>query len=210
MARHASAGETAAHWDRVHGDRPPTDLSWYEPAPNTSLAMLDELGVAPEDPVLDAGAGSSELAACLLERRYRDVTALDVSDAALRIARGRLGDRARDVDWIVADVLTWTPPRRYAAWHDRAVFHFLTDDDRRERYRRLLRAAVAPGGAVVIGTFADDGPRQCSGLPTRGYSPDELCAALGAEFEPRVVRRVEHRTPSGAAQPFTWLGARRT
>lgn len=201
-----SAGHWAGHWEQVHRTRDPFTVSWFELEPAASLGLLDALGVGADESVLDAGAGSSGLAAPLLERGYRDVTALDVSGAALRAARARLGGRGGDVEWIEADLLDWTPPRRYRAWHDRAVFHFLTDEERRERYRRLLRLALAPGAAVVVATFAADGPRQCSGLPTCGYDADELAAALGDGYRAEVARRVEHRTPAGAVQPFTYLG----
>lgn len=210
MAGHAPAEGTAAHWEQVHQDSSPADVSWYEPSPDTSLAMLDELGADPRDPVLDVGAGSSALAESLLHRGFNDITALDVSDSALQMARDRLGDRAQEIDWIVADLLAWRPARRYAVWHDRAVFHFLAEEDQRERYRQLLHHALVPGGLVVVATFAADGPQQCSGLPTRRYDPDALSAALGPDIEPHVVHRVEHRTPAGAVQPFSWLGARRT
>ncbi len=200
----------AEHWDDVHRTRDPAAVSWFESTPAASLELLDALGVRSDEPVLDAGAGSSGLAAPLLDRGFRHVTAVDVSGAALRSARDRLGNRAGDVEWIVADLLHWSPPRRYRAWHDRAVFHFLTDEHRRERYRRLLRAALAPDAALVVATFAADGPRQCSGLPTCGYDPDDLAAALGSDYTLRVTRRVEHHTPTGAVQPFTYLGLRRS
>lgn len=205
-----SDGGSAVHWDEVHRTREPSAVSWFEAVPEASLKLLDTLGVGPDEPVLDAGAGSSGLAAALLERSFVDVTVLDLSQEALRIARERLGNRARSVQWIVADLLDWPPPRRFAVWHDRAVFHFLTDDGQQQRYRRVLREALTPGAAVVIATFAADGPRQCSGLPVRGYDADELAAAMGAGFEIRVTGRVEHRAPSGNVQPFTYVGLRRS
>lgn len=209
MTEQLAADGPANYWDRVHGSRPPTDVSWYEPTPATSLAMFDELGVDPHDPVIDVGAGSSGLAEALLHRGFVNITALDVSYTALQVARDRLGDRAAQIDWIVADLLSWQPSRQYAVWHDRAVFHFLTDEDQRARYRRSLLEALRPGAVVIVATFAEDGPQRCSGLPTHRYDPAGLAAALGPELEPRVVHHVEHRTPTGAVQPFTWLGARR-
>lgn len=208
MTGHTSADDITAHWEQVHRDRPPTDVSWYEPTPDTSLAMLDELGVDVHDPVLDVGAGSSRLAESLLQRRFTDITALDVSAAALQLARDRLGHRASEIHWITADLLDWKPARRYTVWHDRAVFHFLTDDGQRERYRELLRGTLAPGGVIVVATFAEDGPRECSGLPTCGYDSARLVATLGPGFKTQAAHRVEHHTPTGAVQPFTWLGAR--
>lgn len=201
--------DRAGHWDHVHGTGEPATTSWHQPEPSISLELVRALGTGPDDPVLDVGGGTSALAGALLDRGHRDVSVLDVSEAALRIARERLSARAATVRWLVADLLAWSAPRRYRLWHDRAVFHFLTREDERRRYRDLLREAVAPGGSVLVGTFAADGPGQCSGLPTCGYDPDELATALGDGFEVRVARRVEHRTPWGDVQPFTWVGLHR-
>lgn len=208
MTEQGSTDSPATYWDRVHNGRQPTDVSWYEPTPDSSIAILDELRVDLLGPIIDVGAGSSGLAAALLERGFGDITALDVSDVALQIGRDTLGTRAGEIDWITADLLTWKPSRRYAAWHDRAVFHFLTEEDQRERYRRLLAEALTPGAIVVVATFAADGPHQCSGLPTSRYDPAELAAELGPDIVPQVARRIGHRTPTGTVQPFTWLGGR--
>ena len=199
----------AAYWDHIHRSRQPSQVSWYETEPTTSLEVLDFLGVTRGDGVLDVGAGVHGLAGALLQRGHRDVSALDVSPAALQAARDQLGSRAGQVEWIVDDLLDWQPQRRWDLWHDRAVFHFLTDDAQRAAYRHLLDTALAPGGAVVVATFAADGPRTCSGLPVSGYAATELAAALGPGLAPVLTRRTEHRTPGGAVQPFTYLGLRR-
>jgi hypothetical protein len=109
---------------------------------------------------------------------------------------------------VQADVLEWEPDRRFALWHDRAVFHFLVDGVERDRYLVALRRALEPGGTLILGTFAVDGPNVCSGLPVRRYAPADLIAALGADFEPLEERREEHVTPRGAVQPFTWVAGR--
>jgi SAM-dependent methyltransferase len=201
-------GERAPHWDGVYARLAESQVSWFEPSPTCSLAMLDALGATPEHSVIDVGAGASRLVDALLTRGFKDVTALDVSAGGLGVARQRLGPAAAPVVWIVADVLDWTPQRHYAIWHDRAVFHFLTTDTERARYLELLDAALTPQGAVVIGTFAQDGPQQCSGLPTARYSPTELARVLGPDFAVAATHREEHLTPSGTLQPFTWLGLR--
>ena len=211
MACHTEFCHTdpAAYWDSVHRGKEPSTTSWYETAPATSLAVLDALGVNRNDRMLDVGAGARGLAGPLLQRGFRHVSALDVSHAALQAARDELAGRAGKVEWIVTNVVDWRPPHRWDVWHDRAVFHFLPDDEQRKRYRRVLEQAVVPGGAVVVATFAADGPQQCSGLPTSRYDAGELAAALGDGLEPVVTRRVEHRTPGGNLQPFTYLGLRR-
>ncbi|MGI5132478.1 class I SAM-dependent methyltransferase [Pseudonocardia sp. CA-107938] len=198
----------AAHWDRVHRRRDPTETSWYEPDPASSLQVLGELGVDPGEAVIDVGAGASGIAAALLDRGFCDVTALDISAAALQAARGQLGARAEQVRWIEADLLAWTPPRQFQVWHDRAVFHFLTEQRQRHRYRTLLADAVAPGAALVMATFAADGPVQCSGLPVQRWDATALAAELGPGWDVRVSRRVEHHTPAGVVQPFLYVGAR--
>jgi hypothetical protein len=201
-------GERARHWDAVYGSSAEDTVSWFEFEPTLSLELLDFVGAAPTDPIIDVGAGASRLVDALLGRGFSDVTVLDVSDVGLAKARRRLGHRAEQVHWVVADLLSWQPPRRYRVWHDRAVFHFLTAPMDQVRYRELLAAALAPGAAVVVGTFASDGPDHCSGLPTARYSPEQLSTALGTGIVPVASRRELHRTPSGAVQPFTWLAAR--
>lgn len=154
--------------------------------------------------MIDVGGGDSRLVDGLVTRGVTCITVLDVSGAALARARARLAERAGLVNWVEADVTTgWTAPSA-DIWHDRAVFHFLTDADERRRYADRLRGAVKPGGSAIIATFADDGPERCSGLPVVRYSPESLSAELGAGVELRETVRETHRTPSGAAQSFVY------
>jgi trans-aconitate methyltransferase len=196
---------TAAHWDSTYSARGPDRVSWFQPVPAASLAVVDGLGVDRASPVIDVGGGASLLVDQLVARGFTDVTVLDVSAVGLDLARARLG-AAAPVEWIVADVLTWRPSKHYGLWHDRAVLHFLTDPADREAYLRTLRAAV-PHGAVVLATFAPDGPETCSGLAVARYDADELAALLPG-FEVVARRREIHVTPAGVEQPFTFVAAR--
>lgn len=198
------AGEE--HWDDRYQTVGSKAVSWYQERPEASLDLLTAAGVGPADSVLDVGGGASTLVDHLLAAGHTDVAVLDVSSVALKDARARLGEPP-GVTWIHADLLTWTPPRRWAVWHDRAVLHFMVDDAHRDRYVALLRRTLGPGGAFVIGTFAEDGPTDCSGLPVRRYSQDDLVALLG-DVEVVARRREVHRTPGDADQPFTWLAGR--
>lgn len=200
--------DRAQHWAEVYTRRGDTEVSWYAPEPGVSLELIDAGAADPRRPAVDVGAGASRLVDALLARGFADVTAVDVSDDGLAHARARLGAAASGVDWVVTDLLDWQPDRRFGLWHDRAVFHFLTDPADRARYRDLLAAALAPGALVVVGTFAADGPESCSGLPTARYGPEELAAELGAGRTVLAQRREEHRTPSGGSQMFTWLALR--
>jgi len=172
--------------------------------------MLDTVGVTAADSVIDVGGGASPLAGALLGRGFQDVTVLDVSAAAMEHARRRLGPRAGQVHWLTADIRTWRPVRCFAAWHDRAVFHFLTTEPDRQGYRRALAAATAPGAVAVVGCFAPGGPLQCSGLPVTRYAPGDLAAELGPGWALVAEDREEHITPNGLTQPFTWIAMRRT
>ena len=200
------ADDRASHWDGRYRGGGPTAVSWYEAHVSVSLELISALGVGPDAAVLDVGGGASPLVDDLLARGHRDVAVLDVSAVGLDAARARLGDPA-GVTWVVHDLLTWSPPRRWDVWHDRAVLHFLVDDGDRASYAALLRQALHPGGAVVIGTFAPDGPTHCSGLPVRRYAPADLGELLG-EVDVVAERREVHRTPGGADQPFTWVAGR--
>ena len=191
-----------AHWEEVYGSRLAVETSWYQAVPETSLALIVRSGVGREAPLIDIGGGASLLVDHLLESGYSDLTVLDVSAAALRQAQQRLGSRAAQVEWLECDVTALEPQRRYALWHDRAAFHFLTDAEDRRRYVAALRRALQPGGQVVIAAFTPDGPTRCSGLDIVRYDAAGLAAELGAGFRLEEECRETHRTPAGREQRF--------
>lgn len=190
------------HWEDVYGSKAENEVSWFQDEPATSIEFIRHCGGGPDVPIVDIGGGESRLVDRLLDAGYRDVTVLDLSAYALRHTQERLGSRAQQVQWIVADITRWTPPRRYRLWHDRAVLHFLTEAAERAAYRRALLDGVAPGGCVVISTFALDGPEKCSGLPVVRYSAETLAAELGPELELVETRGEAHRTPWNSEQRF--------
>lgn len=163
-------GSLQAHWEGVYQTKDPTGVSWYQPTPQLSLELIDTLNLPAGERVLDVGAGASALPDGLLERGLK-VQVLDLSARALELTRERLGARAAAVTWQVGDVLT-APlgAGDFALWHDRAVFHFLTDGAERQRYVAQAAAAVRVGGHAIIAAFAPDGPQKCSGLPVQRYS----------------------------------------
>ena len=203
-----SSHERTTHWQHIYETTETDAVSWYQSEPAVSLELIDLLGVTPETVTIDVGGGASILVDRLLARGFTDLTVLDVSLAALQASRQRVGDDA-PVTWLAEDLLTWEPTRTYELWHDRAVFHFLSGQEI-EDYRKVLCRALSPRGAVIMATFATDGPERCSGLPVTRYGPIELGATLGKGFEIVEHRREIHVTPSGTVQPFTWITARRT
>jgi SAM-dependent methyltransferase len=198
------------HWDARYRAAPVESLSWFEPTATMSLGFLDALRVDPGDSVIDVGGGVSPLAGDLLDRGFRDITVLDVSPAALDNAAQRLL-RPNRVRWIAADVRTWRPNRTWSVWHDRATFHFLTTDHDRDLYLDTLSCALAPGGGLVIATFAPDGPARCSGLPVQRYDAQTLLATISSRLDVELIIDARHvrLTPTGAQQPFTWITCRR-
>lgn len=206
---HAPGGSPrSAHWDRAHGERG-DDVSWYQEVPATSLELINRLDPSPTDGVIDVGGGASRLVDHLLHRGHRDVTVLDISAEALDAVDRRISPNDH-LTLLRTDLLDWRPIRRHRLWHDRAVFHFLTDERDRIRYRELLDEALEPDGSVVIATFAPDGPERCSGLEVRRHGADDLAAFLGPDFMVVEGRREIHTTPWHTTQPFTWIAARRS
>jgi len=196
--------ELRDHWNRVFTTKSDEQVSWFEPLPSISLRMLSAAGVSADSCVLDVGGGDSRLVDALVSQGLDCVAVLDVSGAALNRAKTRIGPKADSLLWIESDVTAQWSLKPMDVWHDRAVFHFLTDADGRSRYRDQLLRVVKPGGSAIIATFAPDGPEQCSGLPVARYSPETLAAELG-----RAVRLVEsipyvHTTPWGATQSFQY------
>ena len=199
--------DRATHWDERYRTTGAERVSWFEPEPQQSLALLERVGADPSSSVIDIGGGASLLAGRLVEQGYLDVSVLDVSQEALDVARARLA-RPDAVTWIKADLLEWVPDRRWQVWHDRAAFHFLTEGKDRATYRSLLHRALEPGGAAIIATFGAAGPTSCSGLPVARYSPEHLIAEIGPGFTPIGSGGFDHVTPSGVTQEFAWAALR--
>ena len=199
-----------AHWQDVYGSKDPTEVSWYQPVPERSLKLIRETGVAKSDPVLDVGGGASTLVDHLLQEGYSDISVLDIAGNALDRSRARLGKSAEAVDWIEADVTIFSPPRQYALWHDRAVFHFLTDSSDRDNYIDVVTRAVESNGYIVLATFGPEGPERCSGLDIRRYSVQRLQDLFGDRFRLGGDYLEDHVTPAGATQQFlySWWQAR--
>jgi SAM-dependent methyltransferase len=188
-----------AHWERVYRDQSPGSVSWFEPEPRGSLSMIEGLGLEPDQAIVDVGGGTSRLADELLRRGFSDVTVMDISSRALDLAREGL-DGSDQVEWVVGDVRNHDFGRQFALWHDRAVFHFMTEPEDRDAYMETLERSVRPGGHLVVVTFGPDSPPHCSGLPVTRYSPQSLAEALGEVATLESHRYQEHRTPGGAAQ----------
>lgn len=208
-SRPADPESRLSYWEGVHTGKPEDGVSWWQSVPGLSLDLVDRAGLDPSRPVIDVGAGWSTLVDHLVELGYSDLTAIDLSSTALTTVRERLGEAGAGVRLEVADVLDLHMGRQYALWHDRAVFHFLTEADERDDYRSSLLRSLAPDGRLVVATFGPDGPLTCSGLPIVRYSHDELAAEFDSDFEVVATSGEDHLTPWGNSQQFTALLLRR-
>jgi len=197
------------YWENVHSGTEVDGVSWWQSVPELSLGLVDATGVATNEPVIDVGAGWSTLVDHLVERGYRDVTAIDLSTSALQEVRERLGAAGRDVVLDVADVLDLVTGRRYSLWHDRAVYHFLTEPEERADYLASLNRNLRGNGWLVVATFGPDGPTTCSGLPIVRYTQQQLAAEFPG-YELVETAGEEHVTPWGTSQQFTAVLLRRT
>lgn len=198
------------HWERLYSTREAAAVSWYQKHAAHSVHLIQETGVPLSAPIIDVGGGASTLVDDLVGEGYTDLTVLDLSVAALATARARLGDRADMVRWVEANILdAELPGHHFDVWHDRAVFHFLTDAQDRHAYVEAVLGAVRPGGHVIVATFAQDGPTECSGLPVRRYSADELHSEFGEPFTLLKHEQEAHRTPFGTVQHFVYCYCRR-
>jgi len=201
--------QSKQHWERVYSSKPTDAVSWFQAHAEMSLRLIKDTGVLPAGAIIDVGGGASTLVDDLLSRGYSNLTVLDLSAAALRAAKDRLGLNADKITWLEADITkVQLPLHAYDLWHDRAVFHFLTESKDREAYVGAALRAVKPGGHVIVATFAEDGPNQCSGLPVMRYSANDLHAEFGAPFSLVHHEKESHHTPFGTVQEFTYCYCR--
>jgi SAM-dependent methyltransferase len=191
-----------AHWEGVYTHKSESEVSWFQENPALSIEMIKQVGATAASAIVDIGGGASRLVDNLIDRDFEEVPVLDLSETALEEAKARLGIRAKQVQWIVADATVWEPIKAYDIWHDRAAFHFLTEDRDRAAYVARLERALKVGGYAIIATFALDGPERCSGLSVVRYDPASLGETLGQSFQLVDARRHAHATPWGTEQSF--------
>lgn len=198
------------HWQQVYERKQPQFVSWFAPHLHRSLRRIRALDLPKNARIADIGGGASTLVDDLLDEGFDNVAVVDLAPPALAHSRARLGDRAAMVDWIAGDATSpLLPDASVDLWHDRAVFHFLTDPAQRAAYIEQVRRCVRPGGHVIIATFAPDGPEQCSGLPVARYDADGIHDAFGAGFVKVGSDAEQHQTPAGGTQSFVYCFCRR-
>lgn len=194
-----------SHWENIYRNKMPMEVSWYQKEPTLSLQLISKTQLAHDAPIIDVGGGDSLLVDYLCDEGYTNVTVLDISAKALASARDRLDDNASSVEWLQEDVTQFAPPHQYSLWHDRAVFHFLTDKSDRGHYINVLNHALDPNGHIIIATFAIGGPTRCSGLDIVQYDAEKLMAELGEGFELVENRTEIHITPTNGKQKFAYF-----
>lgn len=197
------------HWENIYRTKKPDEVSWYQPTPTTSLEFVKQFSIPTTAKIIDIGGGDSFFVDSLLDLGYRNITVLDISEAALDRAKQRLGDRAGKVKWMVADAATFKPDEQYDFWHDRAAFHFLTNDREIENYMDTVRKSITPEGILVIGTFSENGPKKCSGIEIRQYSETSMTDRLKKFFEKIRCITVDHTTPFDTIQNFIFCSFRK-
>lgn len=195
--------DSKQHWESIYQTKQSDEVSWYQDKPNTSLGLIAEIGLDKDARVIDVGAGDSRLVDNLLDLGFRNITALDISSNALERSKKRLGNRADGVKWVVSDLREFETEDRYALWHDRAVLHFLTNEEDINRYTETVRQSLKPNGYIIVSTFSLNGPKKCSGLDVKQYSEDSV-KKLFSDFEHVRSFEEEHKTPLGASQVFIY------
>lgn len=193
-----------SHWDSIYQTKNLIDVSWYQPKPIVSLSFFDKLNVPKNAKIIDVGGGDSLLVDFLLDGGYTDITVLDISEISLKKAQNRLGNRAMLVKWIVSDVTEFVPLEKYDFWHDRAAFHFLTNDGDIENYLKKINENVVNSGLLVVGTFSEKGPNKCSGIDIKQYSKKSLVKTIGTYFKKIVCLTENHKTPFDTIQNFVF------
>ncbi|MCV9387546.1 class I SAM-dependent methyltransferase [Reichenbachiella ulvae] len=196
--------ERKKHWEDIYHTKSLNEVSWYQPIPQTSLELIAACQLPKDAKIIDVGGGDGFLVDHLLDNGYLDLTVLDISKAAIDRAKQRLGDRADQVQWIVADASSFTPDQSYDLWHDRAAFHFLTQKNDIDHYLKSLSKGLSSGAYLILGTFSENGPKKCSGIEIKQYSALSMQELLKDQFEVIKTMNVDHPTPFDTVQNFTF------
>ena len=209
MHRKMKKFDRKKHWENIYKTSELKDVSWFQPTPETSLEFFRQFNVSTTAKVIDIGGGDSFLVDHLIDLGYQDITVIDISVAAIERAKRRLGDKEKKVKWIIADAANFKPPEKYDFWHDRAAFHFLTDDQEISNYLETAQQNMKPTGVLVIGTFSEQGPKKCSGIEIKQYSETTMTNRLKLFFEKIKCITVDHKTPFDTIQNFVFCSFRK-
>jgi 2-polyprenyl-3-methyl-5-hydroxy-6-metoxy-1,4-benzoquinol methylase len=193
------------HWENIYNTKQLNEVSWYQPTPQQSLDWIQRQFPHKDAAIIDIGGGDSFLPDHLIDLGYSNITVLDISERAIDRAKERLGEKANKVNWVISDIIHFTPLHQYDGWHDRAAFHFLRDPQEIHTYKRLLESTLKTGGKAMIGTFSENGPLKCSGIEIQQYSKDDFERIFGDGFEVGDLQNVDHPTPFNTTQNFNFI-----
>ncbi|MBS4042339.1 MAG: class I SAM-dependent methyltransferase [Chitinophagaceae bacterium] len=198
-----------AHWEKIYNTKELNEVSWYQPVPTTSLEYIASCNLSKDASIIDIGGGDSFLVDALLNLGYTNISVLDISTAAIERAKKRLGKKSNLVKWIVTDITNFKPQEQFDCWHDRAAFHFLTSTTEINQYINIVSATVKSKGYLIIGTFSEDGPTKCSGIPIQQYSQENLEKIFSSQFNKIAAQIVDHQTPFNTIQNFVFSSFQR-
>lgn len=197
------------HWDKVYETKAEHEVSWFQPYPKTSMAFIEMFNLPLEANIIDIGGGDSHLVDALLEKGYKNIWVLDISENAIERAKKRLGEKASKVHWVVSDITEFQPSVQFDFWHDRAAFHFLTSQEKIYKYVSIAEDAIKKDGYLIIGTFSEHGPKKCSGLEIKQYSEASMSARFEVAFDRIKCITEDHTTPSNTIQNFLFCSFRK-
>jgi len=197
--------DTKEHWEKIYGKYQPNEVSWYQDKPETSLMLIKKSGLKKDAAIIDVGCGASIFLKFLMDDGYTNLTGVDISEKSLEYAKNIAGKNAYKIKWVVSDITSATFEDKFDIWHDRAVFHFLTDPESREKYIEVLKQSLKPDGVVIIASFAIGGPEKCSGLKVEQYDEEKCKSTLGDDFELVEVVDELHVTPGETKQQFYYF-----
>ena len=200
---------TKNHWNSIYSTKKLNQVSWYQPIPQVSLDFIESLNFSKDAPILDVGGGDSFLCDNLIELGYSNITVLDISDVAIQRAKRRLGNNANKVSWIVSDILNFEPKEKYAIWHDRAVFHFLRENENINKYLNSLLEGLVENGRMILGAFAENGPTRCCALDVKRYSFEDFNSLFSNGFTIVKTQNSIHKTPFDTEQSFNFIEAKK-
>lgn len=192
------------HWEKIYNTKDFEETSWYQEKPETSLNIIESLGLSRDASIIDVGGGNSHLVDHLLKLGYKSLSVLDISEKAIKKARERLGEKAEEVNWFISDITKAEFNQEFDVWHDRAAFHFLTNARDIETYITKLNSSLKPGGYFILGTFSENGPDKCSGIEIKKYSSEDMRKQFERDFEIVRLENLDHKTPWDATQNFTF------